>query len=346
MEEKNRLTKLRNEQLEKQNPIQSKNKNNQNNQFKINFKEKIVDGKVVRYIENLDEFVSQKDNIDEDIIAQRYGITIKSHDVSTLQGLNWLNDNVINFFVNLLREVKCKAKQNINDSIKSQIFVSQYLDKMTNFPQNLQETFITMHNNSITKRKKTGTILDNYHRNFFIVNRHQSHWVMIEISKKSDKEFDIIIYDSYQTMRKLDNGGVIPNITSKEIQLEPILIPFYDCLFPMTEFILYDQKNSEQQQQTQQKLQQDKSEFIFNYHYPPVPQQTNLSDCGVFTTFFTSQCFFLNLNPQKLIQKFGEVMYVQNFRKLMDKIICQVGKNSINEQQAQQFYHQILNQNY
>lgn len=54
-----------------------------------------------------------------------------------------------------------------------------------------------MHNNSITKRKKTGTILDNYHRNFFIVNRHHAHWVMIEISKKRDKEFDIIIYDSY-----------------------------------------------------------------------------------------------------------------------------------------------------
>jgi sentrin-specific protease 1 len=39
---------------------------------------------------------------DGEVFADEFGIKITRHDLRTLQGLNWLNDEVINFYINLI----------------------------------------------------------------------------------------------------------------------------------------------------------------------------------------------------------------------------------------------------
>ncbi|CAI8030019.1 Sentrin-specific protease 1 [Geodia barretti] len=39
-----------------------------------------------------------------EVLSQRFNISIKRDDVMTLAGLNWLNDEVINFYMNLIME--------------------------------------------------------------------------------------------------------------------------------------------------------------------------------------------------------------------------------------------------
>lgn len=41
---------------------------------------------------------------DEEVIANKFGLMVKRRDLKTLTGLNWLNDEVINFYMNLLIE--------------------------------------------------------------------------------------------------------------------------------------------------------------------------------------------------------------------------------------------------
>lgn len=51
----------------------------------------------------IDEALRQHLN-DEEVLVDKFNITIKRKDIQTLQGLNWLNDEIINFYFNLITE--------------------------------------------------------------------------------------------------------------------------------------------------------------------------------------------------------------------------------------------------
>jgi sentrin-specific protease 1 len=39
---------------------------------------------------------------ESEVFADEFGIQVKRHDLNTLKGLNWLNDEVINFYLSLI----------------------------------------------------------------------------------------------------------------------------------------------------------------------------------------------------------------------------------------------------
>lgn len=44
----------------------------------------------------------RRNNVENEILISKYNLNISGRDILTLQGLNWLNDEVINFYMNLI----------------------------------------------------------------------------------------------------------------------------------------------------------------------------------------------------------------------------------------------------
>ncbi len=53
-------------------------------------------------LQNSYNFSNVSFNFDNKIITKNFGIDIKNHDLNSLHDSNWINDNIIDFYLNLL----------------------------------------------------------------------------------------------------------------------------------------------------------------------------------------------------------------------------------------------------
>ncbi|KAI6182956.1 hypothetical protein M3Y97_00436000 [Aphelenchoides bicaudatus] len=72
---------------------------------------------------NLVNYVWDSTGNESEIFADEFSIQIKRHDLNTLRGLNWLNDEVINFYLNLIMQ----RSENHRDLPKVYVFNTFFL---------------------------------------------------------------------------------------------------------------------------------------------------------------------------------------------------------------------------
>ena len=53
----------------------------------------------------------------EDMVVDHFSIQICRKDLATLKGLNWLNDNIINFYMNLICDRSLKKKTDAQNKV-------------------------------------------------------------------------------------------------------------------------------------------------------------------------------------------------------------------------------------
>ncbi|KAL1124088.1 hypothetical protein AAG570_001858, partial [Ranatra chinensis] len=116
-----------------------------------------------------------KSNPAEELIVQGFGISIKRRDISTLKGLNWLNDEVINFYMNLLME---RAKEN------------PHLPKVYAFNTFFYPKLVKQGHSSLRRWTRK---VDIFSHDLIVVPVHlQMHWCMaiIDLKERSIKYYD------------------------------------------------------------------------------------------------------------------------------------------------------------
>lgn len=63
----------------------------------------------------------------DEVLANKFNISICRKDIQTLRGLNWLNDEIINFYMSLLCE---RSKDESNSYLKVHAFTTFFYPKL------------------------------------------------------------------------------------------------------------------------------------------------------------------------------------------------------------------------
>lgn len=167
-----------------------------------------------------------------EILVQDFGLRITRKDMQTLSGLNWLNDEIINFYMNLL--IKRGSLDN---------FPNVYAMNTFFYPKLLSGGHSSL--------KRWTRKVDLFSKDFIIVPVHLGiHWCMSVIDLKN------------KSIRYFDSMGS----------------PNHKCLQVLKQYL------------QDEHLDKKKTSFDFsNWSFESVkdiPQQTNGSDCGVFSCVF------------------------------------------------------------
>ncbi len=62
----------------------------------------------------------------DEVLSNAFSISITRKDIQTLRGLNWLNDEIINFYMNLI----CERSQTGETSLKTYAFSTFFYSKL------------------------------------------------------------------------------------------------------------------------------------------------------------------------------------------------------------------------
>jgi sentrin-specific protease 1 len=70
-------------------------------------------------LNQIDSVLSQETNPIDEVLVEKFNIQILRKDIQSLRGLNWLNDEIINFYMNLI----CERNSTINSNNKNEILL-------------------------------------------------------------------------------------------------------------------------------------------------------------------------------------------------------------------------------
>ncbi|XP_017852416.1 sentrin-specific protease 2 [Drosophila busckii] len=198
------------------------------------------------------------------VLVSKFSLNITRNDISTLIGSNWLNDEVINFYMNLLTD---RSQQ------KEGQLPSVYAMNTFFVPRLLQ----TGHGGVRRWTRK----VDIFSKDIIPVPVHVGgvHWCMaiIHMKNKTIRYYDSMGKPNHEVLQALE-------CYLREESLDKRKIPF------------------------------DTSGFTVE-NVPNVPQQTNGSDCGVFSCMFAE--FITRNKPLNFSQQ-----HMEFFRKKMVLEIC------------------------
>ncbi|XP_020805402.1 uncharacterized protein LOC110181838 [Drosophila serrata] len=205
----------------------------------IQYEDEIKEKKEPKFIPFTDEHMTQFNNLingnPHQVVSSKFNLQITRNDIRTLLGSSWLNDEVINFYMNLLTERSEK---------RSGELPSVYAMNTFFVPRLLQ--------NGHAGVKRWTRKVDLFSKDIIPVPVHCNgvHWCMA------------IIHMRNKTIRYYDSMGK----------------PNQDVLDALESYL---------QQESLDKRKQpfDTSDFKIE-SVPNVPQQTNGSDCGVFSCMF------------------------------------------------------------
>lgn len=120
--------------------------------------------------------------------AKRFNIDIYESDLKRLSNNEWFNDKLVNFWINLLTEVKA-LKLNGKFDQKAALIPSwcfstlvkgRSIDKITEDELDFKNASYFLQEKSRESGIKSGNLLGMVERVFFIINISNSHWVMVE----------------------------------------------------------------------------------------------------------------------------------------------------------------------
>ena len=131
-------------------------------------------------IESINEYITEAlhGKGHEDTVVEKFSIPIAPKDLETLEGLNWLNDEVINFYFNLISE----RSDLVEGAPKVHIFSTFFYAKLTSSPS------------AYNMLKRWTRKVDIFAKDLILVPVHLNvHWTLIGVNCKKRR---ISFYDS------------------------------------------------------------------------------------------------------------------------------------------------------
>lgn len=201
-------------------------------------------------LEVIEEFISQKyrDSRYDDILIEEFDIPITRKDLETLEGLNWLNDEVINFYFQMIM-----SRSKVIDNLPSVYVFNTFF-----------YTKLTSSENSYNMLKRWTRKVDIFSHDFILIPLHLGmHWTLCCVNCKNQS---ISYYDSMA-------GGLVN--AKGESHMKSILT------YLQKEHS--DKKKSPLPSEWRINPVGESEDVNRNDR---IPQQENGSDCGVFTCRF------------------------------------------------------------
>ena len=204
----------------------------------------------------------------QEVLVLKFNIDITRAKIQCLNGLEWLNDEVINFYLNMVKE---RSEKNPDKYPKIHVFNTFFYAKLTGEHNNT-------YNYSAVRRWTKKIDLLEYDK--IIIPIHLSvHWTLAIINLRDSK------FEFFDSMNGHRTGmKVLQN-------LEKYLVDE-----------IKDKKGVTYETSSWEKSM------------PPVPQQANGSDCGVFT------CKFANYAAQDLPFSFSQ----KHMRYFRDRMVLEI----------------------
>lgn len=127
--------------------------------------------------------------------AKRYNIDFFESDLQRLSSNNWFNDKLVNFWINLLTEVKSLKLNGKFDQktalIPSWCFSaltrSKPIDKISEDELDFKAASYFLQEKAREASIKSGYLLGMVERVFFIINISNQHWVMVEVKRNFNR---------------------------------------------------------------------------------------------------------------------------------------------------------------
>jgi sentrin-specific protease 1 len=197
-------------------------------------------------IEEIETFIDERLESGDDVLIEKFNIEIRHKDLKTLEGLNWLNDEIINFYFSLIME-------------RSKI--------VENYPSvHVMNTFFytTLTKKGFASVKRWTRKVDIFSMDFVLIPLHLGvHWTLCSVNNQKKR---ISYYDSMGGGRINQSGtkhlSVILNYLKEEYE---------------------DKKKSPLPTDYEANEVGVNDDGLENVR---IPQQDNGSDCGVFTCKF------------------------------------------------------------
>jgi sentrin-specific protease 1 len=190
----------------------------------------------IAYIEN-----------DENIVIEKFNIPMTNKQIKCLQGKEWLNDEVINFYMLMLQERNDELCLKYPTKLRSHFFSHFFLDRiLENKEYNFEHVKRWAKKFDILKQDKI----------YFPLNIDRVHWVMIVAYMQQKK---IIYYDSLRS-----NNEIINNDDKDFIRNTKAILQYF----------------VDQTKDTIDEVKKSEWKIIFDNNSP---RQGNGHDCGVFT---------------------------------------------------------------
>jgi len=217
----------------------------------VDVKEAIVRERMAPLSEDEQEEIHQllRHGRDTDVVVSGFNVDMRRQDIRTCAPCTWLNDEVINFFMNLLKErdhalvaeAAAKGKERRSNWFFNSFFISKLLDDNNGYK----------YANVKRWSRKAGDLFS-YDKVFFPVNIGNSHWCLavIHMQEKKIKYFDSLVGTG-------------------------------------REYLLHLRRYLEDEHQDKKKKTLDVSGWeLVHSDRQVVPQQANGADCGCFATAF------------------------------------------------------------
>jgi sentrin-specific protease 1 len=195
-------------------------------------------------IRNVNNVLTSSEENDEKIVIKKFNIPMTNKKIRCLYGENWLNDEVINFYMSMLQERNDALCLKYPNKLRSHFFSNFFMDRIL---ENKEYNF-----KNVKKWAKKFDILKQ-DKIYFPLNIDKLHWVMIVAYMQQKK---IIYYDSLRSNNEIINKKDEYFINNTNA----ILRYFVD--------------------QTNNKVDPSDWTVIFDNNSP---RQGNGHDCGVFT---------------------------------------------------------------
>jgi sentrin-specific protease 1 len=203
--------------------------------------------------EHIDNILNGVDS--EDVVIEKFNIPIKKKSFRRLRPGKWLDDELINFYVELLSERDINLSAKYPDRKKSVYFNTFFIEKLTGASKS---EFIYENVKKWLHKRKSNTCIFECDKVFVPINITQSHWVLVVIFVQEKR---IAYFNSLRGSKEYD--GTV----------------FVDALLKWVK----EEANTEN-------LAFDSSEWTLQYEGES-PQQDNGCDCGIFVLmlidFFT-----------------------------------------------------------
>ena len=193
------------------------------------------------YIDNIFNGVDS-----QDVVIEKFNIPIKKDSFRRLRPGNWLNDELINFYVELLNERDVSLSAKYPDRKKSVYFSTYFTEKLMGSSKN---EFIYDNVKRWLHKRKSNTCIFECDKVFVPINITQTHWVLVVIFVQEKR---IAYFNSLRHNKEYD--GTI----------------FVNALF---NWVIEEAKT--------ENLAFDSSEWTLQYVVES-PQQENGWDCGIF----------------------------------------------------------------